>query len=180
MKNNLTMGLANYSNMIGYDEDPTLQRVRNWNVQERVTLEWDKNWGRVFASVKYDWNKTSSYSLSPVNSNYGEYGFRAGFNAKLPHNFSIYSIYELSKYYGYIDNPMNRSISSWNAEISYTMLKGALRLSIKGEDMLNQMNGLSMAVDANGRTQTDRLTLGRVILFKVAYKFHRKPRSDKK
>ena len=127
-------------------------------------------------SGNYSLTRSIAQDPNPTKSTYGDRGGTIYSEVKLPLNFSINSGLNIRNYYGYIDDNMNRTEFNWNAELNYSMLKGALRFSLTADDILNQGTGLSMSADATGRTQTERLTLGRVILFTVAYKFHVKPK----
>ncbi len=180
LRSNLNAGLNNYSNMIGYDSEPSRQKVRSWSVGERLGLYMEKNKIYIGLSGNYMWYRSVAAAPNPTKNSYGEYGASFYTDIKLPYNFAINADLVYDRNYGYIDDRMNRSFWYLKAQISYSMLKGSLRFSVKGNDLLNQKRGIYMSVNATGRTQTEELTLGRVILFSVAYKFHIKPKRDKK
>ena len=113
---------------------------------------------------------------NPTRSNYGTRSGRFFGEVRLPFNVTVNTEFSAINYYGYIDDTMNRTVFDWNANLNYSILKGALRFGVKAKDILNQQKGLYMSADATGRTQTQELTLGRTILFTVAYKFHIKPK----
>lgn len=180
INNNIGFGVNNSANMIGYDSEPVRQKVRNWRFHENLDISMEKKNVTLGVSGGVSWNKTVYADPNPTQNTYGTY--RGGFygDVKLPYNFSVNTRIGFNKYFGYIDNTMNRTVWIWNAEVSYSMLKGALRFSINGADLFNQRKGLYMSSNATGRSQVDELTLGRVILFKVAYKINIKPKRGKK
>ena len=176
LRNSLGLYLNNSVNMIGYDAEPAPQKVRNWGFSEYLGVSMEKKKVTLRLGGNYSLTRSVAQDPNPTRSTYGTRGGSIFGEVKLPLNFSINSGLNIWNYYGYIDDNMNRTQFNWNAQLNYTMLKGALRFSVKANDILNQETGLSMYADAAGRTQTERLTLGRVILFTVGYKFHIKPK----
>lgn len=175
--NNMINGsITNYSNMIGYDAAPAKQKVQNYGFHESLGFRMEKKVVTLGLRGVYALWRSVARDPNPTRSTYGYRGGNFFAMVKLPFNLSIDTNFEVTNNYGYIDDTMNRTECNWTAEMSYTMLKGALRFSVKANDILNQYKGINMSVNSTGRTQTQSMTLGRVVLFTVAYKFHIKPK----
>lgn len=175
-RNGLSGNISNYANMIGYDADPTPQKVRSFGFYDYMSFSMEKKNVTVRLSGNYTLTRSISQDPNPMRSTFGNRGGSLFAEVKLPLNFSISSSINVVNYYGYIDDNMNRTDYYWNAQLYYTMLKGALSFSVKANDILNQDRGFNIYADASGRTQTENLILGRVILFTVGYKFQIKPK----
>ena len=176
LRNQIYGNLGNYSNMIGYDADPVQQKVRRYGFSEYLTLSMEKKIVTLRAAADYTFSRSVAKEPNPTRSNYGTRSGRFFGEVRLPFNVTVNTEFSAINYYGYIDDTMNRTVFDWNANLNYSILKGALRFGVKAKDILNQQKGLYMSADATGRTQTQELTLGRTILFTVAYKFHIKPK----
>jgi len=170
-------GVANYANMIGYDQDPAKQNVRNYRIQDTF-------------GISYGIRKKMSFSLAAgiVNNNShgdGEMltkrssgGWHTVFNAfyALPYNFSINTDFKILGQYGYIEKSFNRPYYIWDASLGYSFKKGVWRISLDAKDILNQNRGLSYTVNANGRKQTLSTVLPRYLMLSVHYRFDFKPK----
>ena len=176
LNNSFNGSLYNYASMIGYDAAPQAQKVRTWGINEWFDLSYDIGLLNVRLGGDVNWRKSNNAMSAVADNSYGEWGPTARVNLKLPFGLGANISYEGKKYFGYNDALMNRYENYLNAGLSYTMLKGSLTWSLKGQDLFNQNSGLRMRVDATGRTQTQELTLGRTLMLSVAYKFHIRPK----
>lgn len=180
LDNSISCELRNYSNMIGYDSDPVKQRVRTWTFSEYPEISFEKEIISFTLGGRYTGSHYKTDEINPLVNITGDYGANFRVNLKLPFNFNINSEIEFKKYYGYIDENMNRKEWNWNAKIGYSILKGALTFTLSANDILNQQKFFYQTVSASERTQRDDLTLGRMVLFSVGYKFNFKPKRGNK
>lgn len=180
IRNSIDAGMLNYSNIIGYDADPMPQKARNINFTENLRLSMSKKNVDLSIIGEYGWCKSKSFTVNPISNIYTNLLIAFSADLKLPYNFSIETKVGRVKKSGFIDSEINKAMWIADAELKYSAMKGALLFSLSGEDLFNQFSFRRISTDATGYTQTDRLTLGRIILFKVAYKFHHKPKRGKK
>lgn len=181
LENSLEGGLIRYSTMIGYDADPTKQYVNRRKIADDLGLGYDyDDKFKVLLKGTLSFNNTESNSVVPVKSNYGYSGGKIIISANLPANFSISTDFTAVKRFGYIDNSINKVNCNWNAELGYSMLKGALKFTVNANDILNQLNEIHSFVDATGRTQSVTTALPRYVMLSVHYRFDFKPKSKTK
>ncbi|MDE7438664.1 MAG: outer membrane beta-barrel family protein [Muribaculaceae bacterium] len=179
IRNSISGQLVNDHNMIGYDSDPMQQKSRQWGFMENLSLSKGFSDTDIIAFDIYggiDWYRSTAFDPNPTKNVYGAWEGGAFVNLKLPLNISFNTSADLYKYFGYIDSSMNRLLVNWGATLSYSMLKGNLRFNLKATDLLNNSIRQGMVVSATGHTQNEVLSLGRVIMLSVAYKFHIKPK----
>lgn len=179
IRNTIYGDVSDYTNMVGYDADPVAQKVRRWQFGEHLYFTYETKLLTVRVGCDYNWMKADNSGNSIVRNAYGSWGPGINATLKLPFGLTLDAEYFANKYFGYNDASMNRWEGNLGTSLIYTMLKGNLSFSLKGKDLLNQQTGLRMSVNATGRTQTQELTLGRVILFTVGYKFHIKPKRNR-
>ncbi len=79
---------------------------------------------------------------------------------------------------GYYSDMMNDDHLVWNAQLSRSLLKDKLTLKLTAFDLLHQLSDTQYSVNAQGRTETWQNCINRYLMFTVAYKFTRKPKSE--
>lgn len=169
-------GISNYSNMVGYDADPTPQKVRNYTFQEDIDLGYRTEKYLLSVSGGVAVNNTHSAGVLPTRLNNGVWFGRLYGHVALPFNFSVDTEFNVVKRYGYFDELMNTTDCVWNATLGYEINKGVWRISLDAKDIQNQNKGLNYTVNANGRTQTLNTVLPRYLMLSVHYRFDFKPR----
>lgn len=171
--------LTNYANMIGENREPEKQRVKNSVISDKLSIYVrEEKWNISFdGGFKYRRTRSEAEMFDSFNAyefNYGVNGY-----ANLPAGFSFTSSLTMYSRRGYSQSSMNDNRLIWNANIFYTILKGALTFSVTGHDMLGQIKNISYDINARGRTETHVTTLPRYVTLSVQYKFDFKPKREK-
>ena len=165
-----------YANMIGYDADPTKQRVRNNVVRESITLRYADPRYSIGLTPNINYTHSKSEGPMPMGSNFGNCGLSIDGHASLPLNFQLKTDFNVIKRFGYIEDSMNDVNFIWNASLEYLIKKGVWRISLDAKDILNQNKGISYYVNASGRTQTLNTVLPRYLMLSLHYRFDFKPK----
>lgn len=177
--NDLNARLLRYADMIGYDSEPEKQYVNSRNLREDFTIGYMSDEYGVSIVGMLDLANNSSYGYAPVKNTYGYSGVRASLWADFPFKLSVSTDINAIKRFGYIDHSMNKFNVFWNAEVGYSILKGALKFTLQAKDILNQQRDISAELSAMGRRQTVCMTLPRYVMLKVQYRFDFKPKRKK-
>ncbi len=180
VNNRVSYNKSLYANMIGEDREPEKQKVRNSIIGDNLSIYTrDENYNfSLDGGIKYRHTRSEAEMFDSFNAlefNYGVSGY-----AKLPSGFSFYTNLNMYSRRGYSQSTMNDNRLIWNANIFYTMLKGALTFSLTGHDLLGQIKNINYDINAYGRTETHVTTLPRYVALSVEYKFDFKPKRDKK
>ncbi len=172
----IDLDYTNYANMIGYNTDPTLQRVRWLSFGPNLSFSVKKKVFQGYFGVYTPYNKVKTLAEVPTKEKYGQiYGHARG-ELKLPYNFSIGTEFLICHYYGYIDQ---KPILNWNANLKYSALKGSLTFCLEAKDILKRTTGYNIHVSANEITRGYEMILGRYVMLTVGYKFKIKPKRAK-
>lgn len=171
--------LANYSNMVGYDAEPTPQRVRNYSLDDNFSIGWRTEKYTLSLHGGVQANKAHSNGVLPTRLNNGIWSGGLYGHAELPFNFNINTDFYVVKRFGYIDDSMNTIDCLWNASLGYEINKGVWRITLDAKDILNRNKGLNYVVDATGRTQTLNTVLPRYLMLTIHYRFDFKPKRKK-
>ncbi len=170
---------SNVGDYIGEDSAPVRQSVKNFFLSDRLGLQCQLGRQSITASVDLTRRNTSSSragftSIHATNINYSLSGV-----FKLPCNFGLSTDLNLYTRRGYMDEMMNTTDFVWNAGVTYTAAKGALVFMLDGFDLLHQLNNVTYAVNAQGRTETYRNILPRYVLLHIQYRFNFMPKKAK-
>ncbi|GAA4335780.1 TonB-dependent receptor [Mucilaginibacter gynuensis] len=114
----------------------------------------------------------NSSSLQQINNNSRGFLTNAGFSFKLPHGFFVNSDARYS--YTAKNKVFDRDFSRYliNSTIGKTFLKDeSLKISIMGNDLLNQNTGYSRNGNADNFTEERNTTIRRYFLFSVTWDF---------
>ncbi|QEM12307.1 outer membrane beta-barrel family protein [Mucilaginibacter rubeus] len=116
----------------------------------------------------------NSSSLNTVLNNNGR-GFNAngGFNIYLPGKFQIGSDGNYTYNAPTKSFPQDFKRFLWNANISRTFFKDALKASVTGNDLLNQNTGYNRTGSANVLTQERYTTIRRYFMFSLTWDFNK-------
>jgi len=116
----------------------------------------------------------NSSSLNTVLNNNGR-GFNAngGFNIYLPGKFQIGSDGNYTYNAPTKSFPQDFRRFLWNANISRTFFKDALKASVTGNDLLNQNTGYNRTGSANVLTQERYTTIRRYFMFSLTWDFNK-------
>ncbi|WP_121812941.1 outer membrane beta-barrel family protein [Mucilaginibacter kameinonensis] len=116
----------------------------------------------------------NSSSLNTILNNNGR-GFNAngGFNIYLPGKFQIGSDGNYTYNAPTKSFPQDFRRFLWNANISRTFFKDALKASVTGNDLLNQNTGYNRTGSANVLTQERYTTIRRYFMFSLTWDFNK-------
>lgn len=177
LDNDLNLFYYQYANMIGYDEEPQKQRVRNYNVGDYLQLSYNvkkKMSISLVGSVAWQNSHSEGEMFTKLNSGTAMGGLEAWF--RLPLNFQVSTEFGVRKRFGYVEDSMNSTDFIWNADLSYSLRQGQWRFVLDAKDILNQNKGIVYMVNAQGRTQTLDTVLPRYLMLSVQYFFDFKPK----
>lgn len=160
------------------DNSPALHRnkVKDLSVWETLNLnanfsgqtiyaKFDGNY-RHFSANLYNFDAQDTWTLMT-----GVGGvFRMPFGLEVSTDFSMYNRR------GYADANLNTNTFVWNARLAYSVMKGNLTFMVDGYDMLRDIDNVSYAVNAQGRTETIRTVLPNFFMAHVQWKFNKKPK----
>lgn len=170
---------SNVGDYIGEDSEPMRQSVKNFFLNDRLGLQCQMGRQTITASVDLTRRNTSSSraGFTPIHATNINYSLSGVF--KLPCNFGLSTDLNLYTRRGYMDEMMNTTDFVWNAGVTYTAAKGALVFMLDGFDLLHQLNNVTYAVNAQGRTETYRNILPRYVLLHIQYRFNFMPKKAK-
>ena len=180
INNDLNVSYNNFANLVGYDNTPEKQNVRDKKIGNKLSFKYaDSNYNAQFLGfISYSRSKSEGQMLT--GSSYGNYGFAFRGSARLPLNFQLKTDFYMIKRFGYIENSMNDVNYIWNASLEYLIQKGTWRISLDAKDILNQNKGINYYVNASGRTQTLNTVLPRYLMLSLHYRFDFKPKKRAK
>lgn len=141
--------------------------IRSFTAMQRIRLTYRNNavevtaGGRVRASKS--WYTSTSTNLTWNNQVDGSVNFT------LPRSFAFVTDVRYNWYEGYSVRQDSEFIV--NAQISKTILKNAVTLSVKAYDLFNQAKNLSVTDASNYHTESLNNTLGRYVMFSVTFRF---------
>lgn len=174
---NILRGEINgYANMVGYDAEPSKQKVRSNNIIERISLRYGSKQYGIGISPNINYIHSKSEGPIPIGSNFGNWGVSIDGHVNLPLNFQFKTDFNMIKRFGYFEKSMNDYNFLWNASLEYLIQKGVWRISLDAKDILNQNKGINYIVNASGRTQTLNTVLPRYLMLTLHYRFDWKPK----
>lgn len=80
---------------------------------------------------------------------------------------------------GYSNKAMNTTDYVWNAQLSKSVLHGALTFSVVGYDILGQLSNISYTFNSQGMTETWRNVIPRYAMLRVMYRFNKQPKKER-
>lgn len=172
----LSFGCDNYANIIGYDAEPSLQKVQSLNIYPHVTFSMNKKVFHGSISLYSPYNNVKTFAERPTKESYGLIIGSVLAEVKLPYNFSVGTDFDMVNYYGYSEQ---KPYIDWNANLKYSALKGSLTFKLDAMDILKRRTGYHINVSANDITRSYNMVLGRYVMLTVGYKFKIKPKRSK-
>lgn len=170
-----------YTNMVWRGQDTPyaenlMERIttRHIKIDDKMKLSFRLN-GKFDMSVTGDiihglsWSDLASYKNVCVTD--FSYGLAASWT--MSHGFQLTSDFSMLHRNGYENRIMNSTSSIWNAQLSKTLCKDHLTLSLTAYDILDSTNKRTWNITSTGYNNTSYNTLPRYILLRVAYKLHK-------
>ncbi len=97
-------------------------------------------------------------------------------NEKLPLGFQLSSDLSMLHRSGYESSAMNATSSIWNAQLTKTLLRDRLTLSLIAHDILDRTNNHVWSISSTGYSNTSYNTLPRYVMLSAAYRFNKQPK----
>lgn len=165
-----------YVTLIGDDSGNGLQRSIShreyWSDQISVQYNKDKFSVALVADVNVNHTVSRTGDFDPYTLTNFRYGVRG--LVRLPWNIEISTNLRMYSWRGYSEPSQNTDRLIWNATISKSILKGALRFALEGYDMLCQSRNLTSNVTASYRQETRFRHIPNYFMFSISYNFARK------
>ena len=123
--------------------------------------------------VESVWNNISGTrsDFKTINSYHINHVLSARMN--LPFNFNFNSSLNVNSRYGFADKSLCKTYFLWNVKIDRNIGKN-ITLSLEANDVLHQNKGISVVMDAQGRTETFREQTPPYILLGFTWRFRKK------
>lgn len=185
------MGNINYTNSVGFettsvDDDftgMTMEQIfSNTSLRHSTTKE-IKGGGRLNLTYRNDWIEVGpqgsiqySSATNNLNSrgNLDTYNFAYGGNLQLtmPWNMTFTTDITRQSRRGYSDSSMNTNEIVWNMQLSQTLLKNSLIISLRAYDVLHQRSAISRALTAVSRTDSWNKAINTYVMLNVTYRLN--------
>lgn len=178
LSNRLIGVFRRYSDMIGYDSAPEIQRVSHREVDENISVGYADERFNLQIGGGVDYSTSRSMGQNLTKNNFGSAQGMFSGSVQLPLNFQLSTDFNILKRFGYIEDSMNDVNFLWNACLEYIIQKGTWRIALNARDILNQNRGIRYYVNATGRTQTLNTVLPRYLMLSVHYRFDFKPKKN--
>ncbi len=149
-----------------------LNRANQFTAGESLSL--------AFRSTYFDTELRGRYNLQYLtntvqtgnNRTIHSYGGTYSFTVNLPFGLSLGSDISYTGNQGYSDG-YNEEVWMWNAQISYSFLKGKnATIILKGVDLLDMSSNIQRTVTGNYLEDVDYNTLGRYCMLSFSYRFN--------
>lgn len=141
--------------------------IKTFSGIQRIRFTYRNNFIEVMAGGRLGFNK-SWYTTTSTNLTWRNQ-LDGSVNLTLPKGFSVVTDVRYNWYRGY--SVPQDSETVLNAQLSKTILKNMVTLSVKAYDLLNQGKNLSITDSANYHMETLNNTLGRYVMFSVTFRF---------
>ena len=115
------------------------------------------------------WNniRGTRSDFESINAYHIYYSFETW--ANLPYGINVSSKLNVNSRYGFADDSLCKTYFLWNAKVERSFGK-RMTLSLEASDILQQNNGISVIIDAQGRTETFQEKIPSYILLGFKYK----------
>jgi hypothetical protein len=155
---------------------------RSTVISNTVTVEPSMNYHRqklsLRASSKLMWiNSHRQNAVSLYDPNMNIYNFSYGMDGSytLFSNLQLSTDFRIYSWRGYAADEMNIDKPIWNVQLSQSFCKEKILIKLIGNDVLGKRTNVTYAVNAQGRTETWRNSLGRYMMLSVRWKFNYTP-----
>lgn len=175
--NTFTSALYNHNvDLVTLSGFPGENLVHNTCLTENLSVAY--TFGKNSARLGFSglWRHTTSPrpDFAPINA----FDLTPSFslNLSLPYDIELKSDLRLCMYRGYSERELNTTGWGWNATLSKSILKGNLKFSLTGVDILGQIKPMRTVLNAQGRTETRFNTVPRYAMLHITYRLTIQPR----
>ena len=148
--------------------------VHNWNLHDRLSLEYQKGNLTCGISGEIYWRYSNSKRENFDRISAFEYSYGGHARYTIPW-IKLYVGTDIRMFSrrGYQSEMMNTDDLVWNAELSRTMFSEKLTLKLTAFDLLHQLSNKQYSVNAQGRTESWNNCIPRYVMLTVAWKFNK-------
>ena len=151
--------------------------VNNWNLHERLEMEYQKDKLTVSILGDVNWRSSTSDRENFERISAFDYNYGARLMYVIPWvKLSVATDIKMFSRRGYSSKMMNTDDLVWNAELSRSIWKEKLTLKVTAFDLLHQLSNKQYSVNAQGRTESWVNCIPRYVMFSFAYKFNKGPK----
>ncbi len=172
-----TAAIYNHNvDLVSLSDSPEENLVRNTCLTEDLYVK--HNFGKSSAQLGFSglWRHATSARQEFATINAFDITPSFLLNLSLPYDFQIESDLKLYLRRGYSARELNTTEWGWNATLSKSILKGNLKFSLTGVDILGQIKPIQTVLNAQGRTETRYNTLPRYAMLHIIYRLNIQPR----
>lgn len=173
----VTTAIYNHSiDFVSLSDTPQESLVKNTCLKENISVShtFGKSTARLglygvwrhATSAQEEFGTINAFDLTPSFA----------LNISLPYDFQIESDLKLYLRRGYSASELNTTDWGWNATISKSILKGNLKFSLTGVDILGQIKPVHTILNAQGRTEIRYNTIPRYAMLHIIYRLNIQPR----
>ena len=171
-----TATFFSYANNVGFislnnsnSQKNTVTTLR-LNESLGLTYRWDLFEFGVTGRVNYQKSKSELQSRSNMEVFRFDYGPNLQYTT--PWKTSISSSLLMNSRRGYSDESMNTNELIWNVQLSQTMLKNALTLSVQAYDLLHQQSNVSRIINAQMRQDSWNNSINSYFMVHLIYRLN--------
>ncbi len=153
--------------------------VHNWNLSERLALEFQKNQLTAGISAEATWRRSTSNrdDFQAISAFDFSYGGHVRYTIPWLKLYVGTDIRMFSRR-GYQSELMNTDDLVWNAEFSRSFFKEKLTAKLTAFDLLHQLSSKQYSVNAQGRYETWNNCIPRYVMLSLAYKLNKSPKQN--
>ena len=149
-----------------------LNRANQFTAGESLSLAFRSTYFDTELRGKYNLQYLTNTVQTGNNRTIHSYGGTYSFTVNLPFGLSLGSDISYTGNQGYSDG-YNEEVWMWNAQISYSFLKGKnATIRLKGVDLLDMSSNIQRTVTGNYMEDVDYNTLGRYCMLSFSYRFN--------
>lgn len=149
-----------------------LNRANQFTAGESLSLAFRSTYFDTELRGKYNLQYLTNTVQTGNNRTIHSYGGTYSFTVNLPFGLSLGSDISYTGNQGYSDG-YNEEVWMWNAQISYSFLKGKnATIMLKGVDLLDMSSNIQRTVTGNYMEDVDYNTLGRYCMLSFSYRFN--------
>lgn len=141
-----------------------------------VNVDYSRGKVRIGIKAQVAWNHAESKRLNFQNIDAADISAGLNGNVTLPWGMQLATDFTYFARCGYANDEMNEDDFIWNAQLSKSILHGALTFALVGYDILGQLSNITYTVNSQGTTETWRNVIPRYGMFRVIYRFSKQPK----
>lgn len=156
-------------------EGPRRSCVDQYVPTEALALNYEYDQWKAGISGQVGWNTIRPHDTPDASVHSLDYQYGLTLQGRLPLDLQMVTDLKMYSRRGYTDNSLNTDNLVWNAQLSRSLCQGRLNIALKAYDLLHQISQTMVAVNAQGRTETWRLSLPNYVMLHLQWKFHKNP-----